>query len=265
MRIAPWRTELPPMERARAGGLGMVVFSPTRSALHPAPLAEALRHRHCARSAAVASNQCERSLLILWRVAHVRLPRIEPADRPRSTRALATVVWLSSRPTRARSTPHRCRGSFSPTPRQVGGCGCGTTWPQQPIPVPRGPRALRPVENRPAAHRARARWRAWRGCLRSQHGARSNPRHWSRLFVSDTAPCWRMRLRNVVIIAYRSRGAWPARASPRKEPADHPRSTRAGGLGVVIFTANAGRAPPYAVGRSSSSPTPRQDGGCNSE
>ena len=106
--------------------------------------------------------------------------------------------------------------------------------------MPRGPCALRPVENRPAAHRAHARWRAWRGCLRSQYRARSNPRRWSRLFFSDTAPGRGLRFRNVLTIAVPSRGAWPTLASPRKELADHPRSTRAGGLGVVIFAANAG-------------------------
>ena len=70
--------------------------------------------------------------------------------------------------------------------------------PLRSTPVARGPRALRPVENRPTAHGARARWRTWRGCLRGQRATRSTPRRWPRLFFTDTTPGRRLRLRNVV-------------------------------------------------------------------
>ena len=43
-----------------------------------------------------------------------------------------------------------------------------------------------------------------------------------------------------------------------RQPTEH---VRAGGLGVVVFAANAGHAPPHAVGRGFSSPTPSQVGG----
>ena len=162
------------------------------------------------------------------------------------------------------------------------------------------------------------------------------PRRWPRLFFNDTAPGRRLRLGNAVTIAFDSRAARSARASPRGEPVVRPRSSRAladlallslrptrgalhptplgeallhrhhdrsvaaaskrndhgfrvpwlatrarfapwrtgrppteharaGRLGVVVFAANAGRAPPHAVGRGTSSPIPRQVGGCGSE
>ena len=41
--------------------------------------------------------------------------------------------------------------------------------------------------------------RTWRGCLCGQLATRSSPRHWPRLFSTDTAPGQRTRLLNVVI------------------------------------------------------------------
>ena len=89
----------------------------------------------------------------------------------------------------------------------------------------RGARTLSPVENQPTAHRARVRWRFWRGCLRGQLSARSTPRCWPRLLFTDTAPGCRLRLRNAATEAFLFRGARPACASPRGEPADRPQST----------------------------------------
>ena len=89
------------------------------------------------------------------------------------------------------------------------------------------PRALRPVENQPTAHGARARWGTWRGCLRGQHATRSTPRRWLRLFFTEHAPGQRLRLRSIVVTDFESRAARLARASPREEAADCPRSTRA--------------------------------------
>ena len=45
---------------------------PTRDVLHPTPLAEALLHRHRARTAAAASNRRKQSFLTPWRPAHAR-------------------------------------------------------------------------------------------------------------------------------------------------------------------------------------------------
>ena len=213
--------------------------------------------------------------------------------------------------------PHAVgRGTSSSTPRLVGGCGFNEAESKFMSPVPRGPRAVRPVENQPSAHGACARWRSWRGCLCGQRGARYTPRRWPRLFFTDTAPGRRLRFRNAANKAFEIGGARPARASPRGEPAIRPWSmralaelawlslrptrgtlhpaplaeallhrhrarsaaavserrkqsfqnrwrtartrfapwrtsrpptehVRAGGLGVVIFAANAGRAPPH--------------------
>ena len=198
------------------------------------------------------------------------------------------------------------------------------------------PARASPVNNLPSARGACARWRTWHGCLRGQLGARTNPRRWPRLLFTDIATGRWLRLRNAVVITFSVRASRPARALPRGELADRPRSTRtlpdfavlslrptqgalhptplaeallfrhrdrsaaaalerrchnvqflcqsararfaswrtgrppteharAGGLGVVIFAANAGRALPQAVGRGSSSTTPRQFGSCGLE
>ena len=83
------------------------------------------------------------------------------------------------------------------------------------------------MENRPAAHGARVRWRTWRGCFRGQRGAHSTPRRWMRLFFTDTVAGRRQRLQTSVIEPFESRGARPTRTSPRGNPAVRPRSTRA--------------------------------------
>ena len=91
----------------------------------------------------------------------------------------------------------------------------------------RGPRALRPVGNQPTAHRARARWRTWRGCLRGQRGARSTPHRSPRLFFTNTAIGRLLRLQSNAIKSFESRAERPARGLPCGEPAIRPRSTRA--------------------------------------
>ena len=78
----------------------------------------------------------------------------------------------------------------------------------------------------------------------------------------------RQRLRSAAAVSKRRyrrvripRHAACARFAPwrnGRRPTEH---ARAGGLGVVVFAANARRAPPHAVGRGSSAPTPRQVGG----
>ena len=79
-----------------------------------------------------------------------------------------------------------------------GGSGFASLWTWFPSPIPRGPRALRPVENRPTVNGARARWRTLRGCLCSQRRARSTPHRVPRVLITDTAPSRRLRLRNAV-------------------------------------------------------------------
>ena len=201
---------------------------PTQDALLPTPLAEALLHRHCARSTAAASKRCVHSLRSPCRAARARFAPWKlgrPPTEHASANGFGVVVSAANA---GRAPPHAVgRGSSAPTPRQVGGCGFEASWPKLPNPVPRGPRALRPVENRPTAHGASALWRTWRGCLRGERAPRSTPRRWPRLFFTDTAPGRRLRVQNVVITTFESRGAGPLRASHRGEPADRPRSTRA--------------------------------------
>ena len=108
------------------------------------------------------------------------------------------------------------------------------------------------------------RWLTWQGCLRGQRATRSVPRPWPRLFFVNTSPGRRLRLRNVVATFFDSRGARPARASPRREPANRPRCTRAlVDLAWLSSRVNARRAPSHAVGQGASSTTLRQvgDGG----
>jgi len=120
-----------------------------------------------------------------------------------------------------------CRGSSSPTPRQVGGYDFKTPLFKLSNSVPRGRRALCPVDNKPTAHTSRARWRTWRGCIRGQRGARSTPRRWPKPFLTDIAPGRRLQLRNNVSKASEAHAAQPTLASPCGEPAGRPRSTSA--------------------------------------
>ena len=123
-------------------------------------------------------------------------PRGEPFDRPRSTRTLADLPWLSSR---------QMHDALQPTPLAV--------------------------------------------ALLHRHPARS----------ATAAPVPSDRSVRIPCRAAR------ARCAPWKTgrlPTDH---ARAGGLGVVVFAANAGRTPPLAVGRGNSAPAPRQVGGVRLE
>ena len=104
--------------------------------------------------------------------------------------------------------------------------------------------------------------RTWHGCVEGQRRACSSPRRRPRLDRTNTATGQRHKLRTVVIIAFKLRGARPPRFSPRGVSADRSRSTRAGqcGLDLAVLWPNAGHAPPHAVGRGSAEPTPRQVG-----
>ena len=227
------------------------------------------------------------------------------------------------------------QGSTSTQPRQVGGCGFEPSWLKLPNPESRGPRALRPVENPPTAHRAnalanlawlysqptrstlhptplaeaplqhnlarsvavasnihgysfripcraaRARFAPWRThrppteharagglgvVVFAANAGRAPPRAVGRGSSSPTQKTGqRLRLRNVMSIAFEFCAARPARALPCGEPADRPQSKCAGGLGVVVFAANAERDPSHAVGRGSNSTQPRLVGGCGIE
>ena len=103
-RIAPWRTGSPPTEHAHAGELCVVVFAANAGRAPALPSSEALHQRHRARSTAAALNRRDHSFPIPWRAARARFARVDPANHPRSTRALADLAWLSSRSKRVRFT-----------------------------------------------------------------------------------------------------------------------------------------------------------------
>ena len=101
-----------------------------------------------------------------WRTGH------PPTEHARAA-GLGVVVCAANA---GRAPPNTAGpGSSLPTPRQVGDCGFKTPQSKLPNFVARGPCAVRFVENQPTAHRARARWRTWRGCLRGHCGVRSTP------------------------------------------------------------------------------------------
>ena len=68
-RFVRWRTRRPPTEHfsLRAACLALLSAWPTRGALHPTSLAEALLHRHRAMSAAAASKRRNLLFLVPWR------------------------------------------------------------------------------------------------------------------------------------------------------------------------------------------------------
>ena len=166
----------------------------TSDALHPTSLAEALLHRHCARSAALASERRAHYVQSPWCATRARFAPWRTGRRPAEyTRAggLGVVVFAANE---RRAPSHVVgRGSSPPTLRQIGGCGFETPCSLRAISVVRDGGALYPVENRPTAHGVHARWRT-RCCLRGQPATRSTPRHWPRLFSTDTVPGRRLRL-----------------------------------------------------------------------
>jgi len=154
--------------------------------------------------------------------------RAEPANRPRSTRA-RWRTWrgclCGQRATRSipRRWPRLLRTDTVSGRRQRLRSLVSTV----SNPVPHGPCALRPVENRPTSHGAHVRWRTWRGCLRGQRATRSTPSRWPRLLRTDTAPGRRLWHRRLVSTPSELRAARPVCASPRGKFALRPRSTRA--------------------------------------
>ena len=69
-RFAPWRTSRPPTEHALcAADLARLSARSTCDALHPTPLADTLLQRHCAGSAAAASQRHNRLSIVPWRAA----------------------------------------------------------------------------------------------------------------------------------------------------------------------------------------------------
>ena len=178
----------------------------------------------------------------------------------------AVVCAANSR----RAPPHAVgRGSSPPTPRQVGGCGFEPSLPSLSSPVARGPRALRHVENQPTAHRALVTARCVLGAVVCAANSRRAPPHAVGRGSSPPTP------RFVGGCGFES--SWPSLSRPvargaralrhvENQPTAHRALVSARCvLGAVVCAANSRRAPPHAVGRGSSPPTPRQVGGCGFE
>ena len=210
------------------------------------------------------------SLSVPWRAARARVaPWItsRPPTDARTARCVLGAVVCAANSRRA--PPHAVgRGSSPPTPRQVGGCGFGTSLPSVSSPVARGPRALRHVENQPTAHRA-CTARCVLGAVVCAANSRRAPPHAVGRGSSPLTP------RFVGGCGFES--SWPSLSSPvtrgaralrhvENQPTAHRALVSARCvLGAVVCAANSRRAPPHAVGRSSSPPTPRQVGGCGFE
>ena len=67
--------------------------------------------------------------------------------------------------------------------------------------------------------------RTWRGCVVAQHGVRCSPFYRPNLNRTNTSAHQWHGLGTSTIISFEPRGARPARFSPRRVSADHPRST----------------------------------------
>ena len=162
------------------------------------------------------------------------------------------------------ATPHAVgRGSSSPTPREVGGCGfggvvteafefCGSR-PKRAL--PRKEPANRPRSTLVLADLAWLSSQPTRGALQPMMMAEALlHRHRARSAAAASKhhdQCFRI----LWLAARACFASWRTSQPPTVQ-------LRGGGLGVVVFAANAGRTAAHAVGRGSSSPTPRQVGGC---
>ena len=263
--FAPWSSGRPTAEHApRSADLAWLCCGPTRGALLPTPSVEARPHQHRDRSAAGISKGRSQRVRIPWRASRARIAPWSSGRRtaehvPRSV----DLAWLCCGPTRGALHPHAVgRGSTAPTPRQVG----GTELRKVVVSAfeSHGARPARVSHHGVAADGPRSTRRAartWRGCVVGQRAARSIPT------PSAEARPHQHRDRSA---ARRSRGfghrvriPWraPARFA-RGVSADRPRSTRRAARtwrGCVV--GQRGRAPPHAVGRGSTAPTPRQVGG----
>jgi len=109
--------------------------------------------------------------------------------------------------------------------------------------------------------------RTWRGCIVAQRETCSSSSRRLRLDCSNTAIGRRYGLRTFVTTASGSHDAGLARFPPGGEYRSTARGARAAqcGLGVVVLWANMRRAPQHAIGRGSTTPTPRQVGGTGFE
>ena len=244
-------------------GLGAVACAANSRRAPPHAVGRGSWRRHRARSAAAASDRRGHHFLVPWRAARARVApwrTIQPATT--HTLSAACLARLSARQT---------RNALHPTPLTEAPLRRHRDLSAAVASNRRGRLLLIPWRA------ARARFVTWRtrrppiahlslraACLaRLSARPRSNPRRRPRLICTDTAPGQRMQLRTFVSVSFTSRGA--RRASHRhveNQPIAHRALVSARYLlGAVVCAANSRRAPPHAVGRGASPPTPRSVGG----
>ena len=167
----------------------------------------------------------------------------------------------------SRRAPPRAvgRGSYALTPRSVGGCGFEPSLPSRSRPVVRGARPLRHVKNQPIAHRALFTARCVLGAVVCAANSRCAPPH---AFGRSSSPPTLCQVGGCGFEISLPPVSSPVALGPRalhnveNQPTAHKVCTSRCVLGAVVCAANSRRAPPHAVGRSSSPTTPSQVGGC---
>ena len=135
------------------------------------------------------------------------------------------MLWANA----GRAPPHAVGwGSILLTLRQIGGTSNKSACTPRSNPVARGSRAFRSAEYWPTAHAARAcrAERHWRCRVVGQCRVRSSPRRRPGLNCTNTATGRRHGVKHLLAVTFKSRGARPARISPRRVFSDNPRSTR---------------------------------------
>ena len=214
---------------------------PTRGVFLPTPSAGAQLHQHHDRLAAWGSGCRFQRVRILRRAARMLLA-LWSKDRPptqHARRAMGTWRGCVVGQRGARSSP-RCRPGLNRTNTATGQrhevrCVVGTVFESRGA----RPACFRPVEYRPTAHGAHAAQSDLGVVVLWANAGRTPPHAFGR---GATAPTPRQFARwhglpKLVVTAFASRVARPARFSSRGVPADRLRSTRAAqcGLGVVVL------------------------------
>ena len=260
-RFALWRTGRRPTEHALAVGLGVVVFADNAQRALPRAVGLGSSSSKPGQVGGCGFSTSQHLLRLPCCTTHARIATSRTGRRlTEHTRAgeLGVVVFA----TNARHAPPYAvgRGFSSSTLRRVGGCGFGTPCLQYS-----GPWCA-----------ARARFAPCRTGRRPTERSLTDfawlslrpPRNALRPVALAEALLHRNRAKSAAADSqqsgHRMRSPWRAaraRFAPSRTGRRSTEHVRAGGLGVVDFAANACNAPPYAAGRGSSSPTPRQVGG----
>ena len=208
--VGPWST-------CALADLALLSSRPTCDALHQVPLAEALLHRHCARSTAAASQRSwsphatpvvrgDRALRT-WRTVR----------RPTEHARAGDVTWLSSWPMRdalhptplAEALLHRHRARLAAAASKRRNHRVQSPWCARARASPRGEPADGPRNTRALADLAWLSLRPTRVALYTTPLTEALLyRHCARSAAA---------LRNVVVAAFNPRAARRARASPRGE------------------------------------------------